>query len=59
MDWVTRGTHQRAVEWLRTAGRRHVSLVDAMSFVVMRARQIEVAFAFDPHFVRAGFRLLG
>jgi predicted nucleic acid-binding protein len=56
---VTRATHERAVEWLRTAGRRHVSLVDAVSFVVMRARQIEVAFAFDPHFVRAGFRLLG
>jgi uncharacterized protein len=59
VDWVTRGTHERAVEWLRTAGRRPVSLVDAVSFVVMRARQIEIAFAFDPHFVRAGFRLLG
>jgi predicted nucleic acid-binding protein len=43
--------------WLRTSGRRHVSLVDAVSFVVMRGRQIEVAF--DPHYVRAGFRLLG
>ena len=58
VDWVTRATHERAVEWLRTAGRRHVSLVDAVSVVVMRTRQIEVAFAFDPHFVRAGFRLL-
>lgn len=58
VDWVTRATHLRAVEWLRTSGRRHVSLVDAVSFVVMRARQIEVAFAFDPHFVRAGFRLV-
>jgi len=58
VDWVTRATHERAVEWLQTAGRRHVSLVDAVSFVVMRTRQIEVAFAFDPHFVRAGFRLL-
>lgn len=59
VDWVTRATHERAVEWLRTEGRRRVSLVDAVSFVVMRTRQIEVAFAFDPHFVRAGFRLLG
>jgi predicted nucleic acid-binding protein len=59
VDWVTRATHERAVEWLRTAGRRQLSLVDAVSFVVMRTRQIEVAFAFDPHYVRAGFRLLG
>ena len=58
VDWVARATHERAVEWMRTAGRRRVSLVDAVSFTVMRARQIEVAFAFDPHFVRAGFRLL-
>jgi predicted nucleic acid-binding protein len=36
---------------------RHVSLVDAVSFIVKRTKQI--AFAFDPHYVRAGFRLLG
>lgn len=31
------------------------SLVDAVSFVVMRANKIESAFAFDAHFRQAGF----
>ena len=34
------------------------SYADAVSFVVMQARGIEQAFAFDQHFVTAGFRLL-
>lgn len=34
------------------------SLADAVSFVVMRDREIEEAFAFDQHFVTAGFALL-
>ena len=56
VEWVTVPTHDRAVAWLRQTGRRQVSLVDAISFVVMRDRSIEVALAFDPHFVREGFR---
>jgi hypothetical protein len=28
VEWVTRATHERAVEWRRTADRRLVSLVD-------------------------------
>ena len=56
VEWVTSPMHDRAVAWLRQAGRRQVSLVDAVSFVVMRERGIEVALAFDPHFVREGFR---
>jgi len=38
--------------------RRQVSLVDAVSFVAMRQRKIEEAFAFDPHFEQEGFVLL-
>lgn len=34
------------------------SFVDAVSFTVMRQRQIEEAFAFDRHFIVAGFALL-
>ena len=56
VEWVTVPTHDRAVAWLRQTGRRQVSLVDAVSFVVMRDRRIEVALAFDPHFVQEGFR---
>ena len=58
LEWITRAAHDQAVAWLRQAGRRQVSLVDAASFLVMRSRRIEVAFAFDPHFVDEHFRLL-
>ena len=58
LEWITRAAHDQAVAWMHTAGRRQVSLVDAISFGVMRARRIAVAFAFDPHFVEEGFRLL-
>ncbi len=34
------------------------SLADAVSFVVMRDREIEEAFAFDKHFITAGFGML-
>ena len=32
------------------------SLTDCISFVVMRRARIETAFAFDQHFVQAGFK---
>lgn len=32
------------------------SLTDCISFVVMRRRKLETAFAFDQHFVQAGFK---
>ena len=54
--WIGRTTHDEAVASLRAANRRQVSLVDAMSFMIMREHGIEVAFAFDPHFVEQGFR---
>jgi predicted nucleic acid-binding protein len=34
------------------------SLADAVSFVVMRRRNIQEAFAFDRHFLTAGFTLV-
>lgn len=36
-----------------------LSVVDALSFVVMAQRRIRGAFAFDGHFATAGFRLIG
>jgi predicted nucleic acid-binding protein len=33
--------------------------VDAVSFLVMRERDIDLAFAFDPHFEEEGFTLVG
>ncbi len=56
VDWVDESLHNTAVDALRTAPRR-VSLVDQVSFLVMRERGISEAFAFDPAFTAAGFRL--
>ena len=54
---VDRELHDGAIEWLRRRKGRGPSLVDAVSFLVMRREGVAVAFAFDPDFVRAGYRL--
>ena len=53
---VDESLHASAVAALRGAP-RSVSLVDQVSFLVMRAHGIDEAFAFDRHFTSAGFRL--
>ncbi len=54
---VDRELHDRGAEWLRSRRASRLSLVDAISFVVMQENGIETAFAFDPDFEKAGFRL--
>jgi predicted nucleic acid-binding protein len=54
--WVDDRLHQLAVTALLAADRRQVSLVDWTSFLVMRERGIDVAFAYDADFERQGFR---
>lgn len=44
--------------WLERFDDQSFSLTDAVSFEVMRIERIPVAFAFDHHFVTAGFALL-
>ena len=44
--------------WLERFRDQRFSLTDAVSFEVMRRERIEAAFAFDRHFVTAGFELL-
>jgi predicted nucleic acid-binding protein len=51
---VDRALHERAVDRLRVL---RVSLVDAVSFEVMRDRGLRTAFAFDADFEAEGFRL--
>lgn len=56
--WVNDELHRAAAKrW--SQGRRAISFVDQVSFLVMERHDIEIAFAFDPDFERAGFRLLG
>lgn len=56
--WVDEDIHRAAASALLTAGRRRLSLVDCVSFEVMRRGGIATAFALDPHFAEQGFSLL-
>jgi predicted nucleic acid-binding protein len=51
--WVDQATHESALAAHRAGG--SASLVDHVSFVVMRANGLRLAFAFDPDFYAAGF----
>ena len=56
--WVTREIHEAAVGAHLAAGRRALSLVDCVSFEVMRRTGVRTAFAFDPHFKEFGYEIL-
>ncbi len=56
--WVADSLYQRSMAALLAASTRRVSLTDWMSFVVMRDRGIQQAFAFDRHFSFQGFELV-
>jgi hypothetical protein len=45
-------------QWLARFADQPFTLVDAVSFEVMRREELTHAFAFDPHFEVAGFALL-
>jgi len=55
IEWVTRIDHGRAVDALITAARRELSLVDCVSFEVMRRLDVSECLAFDRHFDEQGF----
>jgi len=58
VEWVDEDLHAAGIGELKASKRRRVSLVDHVSFLVMKRRRVTTAFAFDPDFVSAGFRLL-
>lgn len=55
IEWVDERLHDAGVRALEHSRKRGVSLVDEISFLVMRRRQVTTAFAFDADFVTAGF----
>jgi predicted nucleic acid-binding protein len=57
--WIDAATHEAALDLLLERPRSRISLVDAASFVLMRASGIDETFAYDRHFRTAGFRLVG
>lgn len=56
--WVDRELHDQALAATLAAGRRDVSLVDRVSFEVMRRHGLRRAFAFDGDFADQGFELV-
>ncbi len=57
IEWVDDDLHASGLRELERARKRRVSLVDHISFLVMKRRGVATAFAFDPDFVSAGFQL--
>ncbi|HVA88447.1 MAG TPA: PIN domain-containing protein [Chloroflexota bacterium] len=55
VSWVDSQRHTRAMDALLVVGRRDLSLVDCVSFDVMRVMNVDKAFAFDDHFTQQGF----
>ncbi len=58
IESVASGTHRSGVAALLSASRRDLSLVDCVSFEVMRTSGINTVFAFDKHFKAQGFAIL-
>lgn len=58
VTWVDSARHARAAGDLLASPRRRVSLVDRVSFGMMREVGAGTAFAYDADFRREGFRLL-
>jgi predicted nucleic acid-binding protein len=58
IEFVALGTRRSGVADLLSASRRNLSLVDCVSFEVMRASGINTVFAFDKHFREQGFTLI-
>jgi predicted nucleic acid-binding protein len=56
--WISADVHESAVAAFLAAPSRAVSLVDRVSFEVMRRDGFDAAFAFDADFVNAGFRTI-
>ena len=53
--WVDEELHEQGLDLLLSHGKRDLSLVDAVSFVVCREEGIDEVFAFDRHFADEGF----
>lgn len=55
LAWIDPDLHAAAVEAHLADLRRRTSLVDHMSFIIMRERQVDDALALDRRFTDAGF----
>ena len=58
IEWADEDLHAMGVRELERSKNRKVSLVDHISFLVMKRRRLTTAFAFDPDFTAAGLRIV-
>ena len=58
IEWITSGVHRSGVSALLAASRRKLSLVDCISFEIMRNSGIKTIFNFDSHFEEQGFHCI-
>ena len=58
VDLVDEFVHGAALAALLTANRRDLSLVDCVSFEIMRRRDVARAFALDSDFSKQGFAVV-
>src|SRR3990167_5787999 len=58
VEWITSGVHRSGVSALLAASRRKLSLVDCISFEIMRNSGIKTIFTFDSHFEEQGFHCI-
>jgi predicted nucleic acid-binding protein len=56
--WIDERLHEAGLDLLQQRRWKGLSLVDAVSFVVIRERQLDAVFVFDRHFEREGFAVL-
>ena len=59
VECVDKDLHSSGIGEWKKSGKRRISLVDQISFLVMKRRNVTTAFAFDPDFKTEGFRLFG
>jgi predicted nucleic acid-binding protein len=55
--WVNAEWYARAFLRLSSQGKRDLSLVDCLSFEIMEARAVTLAYTYDKHFEENGFTI--
>ena len=58
VEWVDAADHRSGMAAVLASGRRKLSLVDCVSFEVMRSLGLRHCFTFDRHFAAQGFSSL-
>jgi len=58
LEWVDENCHEAGLAAVLTAKRRNLSLVDCVSFEVMRRNGVKNVHTFDKHFGEHGFHCL-